>query len=320
VTLLLVTWNAGAEFPGVLRAMREQRLGRPYEILVIDSGSTDGTLGHVRSQRGVRLIEIPQSSFDHGLTRQHGVEEARGEVVVLATQDARPADELWLAHLVRCFDDPRVAGAYSRQLVRTDANPFIRERLREWAAASEVRRVQAIADHEEFAALSAPEKLQRVTFDNVSSAVRRSVALEIPFRACRFGEDVDWSLRVLLAGHRIVYEPRSRVIHSHNRPLAYEFRRIYADHRQLHRLLELETVPRLGTLAWRTGGGTLRLLHAAAAVPGLKPWERLSWGARALPWAFGQTLAQYLAPRAGRGLDRGSRWYRWLDRLLGRGL
>src|SRR5262245_16516917 len=133
VTLFVPTWNAGPEFPEILRSMQNQKLDRSFEILVIDSGSTDGTAEFLRKQP-VRLIEIPKSEFNHGLTRDRAIREARGEIVVLAAQDARPADEQWMQGLVDCFGDPRVAGAYSRQVPRPDANPFIRDRLQRWGA------------------------------------------------------------------------------------------------------------------------------------------------------------------------------------------
>src|SRR5262249_411230 len=149
-TLLIPTWNAGPEFPEILHRMQNQRLDRSFEILVIDSGSTDGTAEFLRRQP-VLLIEIPKSEFNHGLTRNLGIREARGEIVVLATQDARPADDRWMQRLVDCFGDEQVAGAYSRQLPRPDANPFIRDRLNGWVAAAAAPRVQSVASAAEVA-------------------------------------------------------------------------------------------------------------------------------------------------------------------------
>src|SRR5262245_48205054 len=105
VTLLVPTWNAGPEFPDILARMRAQRLDRPFEVLVIDSGSTDGTAEFLRGQP-VRLVEIPNSEFNHGLTRNLGIRKAGGQIVIMATQDARPADEQWMQRLVDCFADP----------------------------------------------------------------------------------------------------------------------------------------------------------------------------------------------------------------------
>jgi len=319
VTLLIPTWNAGPEFPDILGRMRNQRLDRPFEILVIDSGSRDGTAEFLRGQRE-RLIEIPNSQFNHGLTRNLGVREARGEIVVLATQDARPANDQWMQRLVDCFADPTVAGAYSRQIPRPDANPFIRDRLTAWMAAATTPRVQSVPSAAEFEALSAVQKLARVAFDNVSSSVRRQIALEIPFRERRFGEDLDWAHRALLAGYRIMYEPRSCVIHSHNHSMWYELKRVYLDHQNLHRLFGLHTVPRWRDLVRCTAGGTRHLLRVVANDPSLGPRARLSWWIRTIPYSFTQNLAQFLGARSVAGLRDGRRLHRTLDRLLGEGV
>lgn len=319
VTLLIPTWNAGPEFPDILGRMSAQRLDRSFEILVIDSGSRDGTAEFLRRQ-SVRLIEIPNSEFNHGLTRNRGIREARGEIVILATQDARPADDQWMQRLVDCFADPQVAGAYSRQVPRADANPFIRDRLRGWMAAAEEPRVQSVVNRAEFDALPPLAKLARVAFDNVSSGVRRRIALEIPFRERRFGEDLDWAHRTVLAGYRIVYEPRSRVIHSHNNSMWYELKRVYLDHQNLHRLFGVHTVPRWRDLAWCTAGGARRLFRAVAEDPSLGPGARLLWWMRTIPYSLTQNLAQFLGARSVAGLVKERRMYRGLDRLLRRGI
>jgi rhamnosyltransferase len=319
VTLLIPTWNAGPEFPEILGRIRDQRLDRGFEILVIDSGSTDGTVEFLRRQP-VRLIEISHSEFNHGLTRNLGVREARGEIVVLATQDARPADEQWMQRLVDCFADPRVAGAYSRQIPRPDANPFIRDRLNGWMAAAETPRVQSVATRAELDALPPLEKLARVAFDNVSSSVRRQIALEIPFRERRFGEDLDWAHRTLLAGYRIVYEPRSRVIHSHNHSMWYELKRVYLDHQNLYRLFGVHTIPRCRDLVWCTAGGARHLVRVVADDRSLGFGSRLRWWLRTIPYSFTQNLAQFLGARSVAGLANERKLYRGLDRLLQRGV
>ncbi len=323
VTLVLPTRNAGPEFPQVFARMLDQELDRPLEVVVIDSGSTDGTVDFLKTQlrtQRLRLIEIPHGEFNHGLTRNRGIEEARGEVVVLATQDALPADRHWLQRLVDCFDDPRVAGAYSCQLPRPDAGPFIKDRLSRWAAAAREPRVQEIASPEEFESLAPLEKLERSAFDNVSSSVRRSVARDIPFRRRTFGEDLDWGHRALLAGHRIVFEPRSRVIHSHNYSIGYEMRRVYLDHQNLHRLFGVHTVPRLRDVATGSAAAVLHLWKVVGGEPNLGVRERLAWRARALPFGFTQNLAQYLGARSVRGLEGGSVAARLVDWILRRGV
>jgi rhamnosyltransferase len=317
VTLFIPTCNAGPEFPEILGRMQDQRLDRSVEVLIVDSGSTDGTVEFLRRQP-VRLIEIPNSQFNHGLTRNLGIREALGDIVVLTVQDARPFDELWMQRLVDAVADPQVAGAYGRQIPRHDANPFVRDRLEGWMAAHTTPRVQSVTSPEEFEALAPLEKVRRATFDNVSACVRRRVALEIPFRECRFGEDIDWARRALLAGYTIVYEPRSCVIHSHDRSPWYEWKRVYFDHQNLHRLFGVQVVPRPQDLMWRTIAGARHAFRTVARDRSLGLSSRLRWCSRALPYSFGQSLAQYLGARSARRMGRHQSFYRWLDRRLGR--
>ncbi len=311
VSLFIPTWNAGSEFPEILRLMLDQELDRELEVVVIDSGSTDGTVEFLETQP-VKLLRIPNSEFNHGLTRNRGIEETRGEIVVLATQDARPHDRHWMQRLVDCFDDPEVAGAYSCQVPRPDANPFIKDRLSNWAAAQQEPRVQRIDSLDEFEALAPLEKLGRVAFDNVSSSVRRSVALEIPFRERQFGEDLDWGHRAILAGHKIVFEPRSKVVHSHNNSIWYELKRVYLDHQNLNRLFGVLTIPRKGDLIACTKAQILHLWGVVDREPGFGPWRRLYWRLKAIPFGFSQNLAQYLGARSVWTLREG----RWIDRVL----
>ncbi len=323
VSLVIPTWNAGPEFPEIFGLMTSQDFAGELEVVVVDSGSTDGTVEFLEAFGGtqaVRLVQIPNSEFNHGLTRNRGIEEASGDVVVLATQDARPYDRQWLRRLVDCFADPGVAGAYSCQTPRPDANPFIKDRLSHWVAAQQEPRVQAVAGPEEFAALAPLDRLARVAFDNVSSSVRRSVALEIPFRKRQFGEDIDWGHRAILAGHKLVFEPRSKVIHSHNNSIWYEFKRVYLDHQNLHRLFGVHTVPRKEDV-WPCARGAIRhLLEVARQAPELGPLGRLWWQAKAVPFGISQNLAQYLGARSVWRLREGHAADRWLDALLRRGV
>ncbi|MBZ0097974.1 MAG: glycosyltransferase [Taibaiella sp.] len=62
------------------------------EIVVVDSGSTDGTIALLKTYDKVELIEIAPADFNHGETRNIGVRNAIGDVVVLTVQDAWPAN------------------------------------------------------------------------------------------------------------------------------------------------------------------------------------------------------------------------------------
>ena len=91
VSLFLPTRNAGPEFPDILARMLDQDFDAELEVLVTNSGSTNGTAEFLRDQP-VDLEEIWTADFNHGLTRNEGIRRARGEVVVLAVRRQNISD------------------------------------------------------------------------------------------------------------------------------------------------------------------------------------------------------------------------------------
>ena len=114
--------DGGEDLARCLGAIRAQALDHEPEVVVVDSGSTDGSVATAR-EYGARVLEIPPEEFDHGATRNLAAEAARGEVLVFISQDAEPVGDGWLAALTAPLADERVAGVYGRQVARPDAVP-----------------------------------------------------------------------------------------------------------------------------------------------------------------------------------------------------
>lgn len=322
VSVFLPTLNAGPEFRENVARIRAQELDRPFEVLAIDSGSTDGTV-EVLQEAGIRFEGIDRADFDHGLTRNRGIEMARGEVVALITQDARPQGTDWLQRLVDRFDAPEVAGVFSRQIVRPDADPLTRMRMDGWVGSSHGGFEHRIPSPEAFQALDPYARSALVVFDNVSSAVRREVALEVPFRKRIFGEDVDWALRVLLAGHTLVYEPRSAVVHSHDYSAWTTLQRTYCDHFNQFDLMKLRTTKNLFWMTRHVFARIGQYGRALGADPSLGGGERLAWRLRAVAHSLGENLGQYLGANVAERIHRTGRpgpFYKRIDRVLRRGM
>jgi rhamnosyltransferase len=218
VSVVIPTLNAAPLLPRVFEAIFNQQPTTPVEVVLVDSMSTDATRRIAAADVRVRVIPIQQ--FSHGRARNLGAREARGEIVVLLTQDALPADEHWLAGLLTPFSDPQVVATYSRQVPHPDANPMERFFLRRrFPPGSPVRRERRGDD---------PLSLEDVFFSNVGAAIRREVLLRHPFdEDLIMSEDQQFSRDVIAAGHAVVYQPESVVIHSHNYSLATCFRRYF---------------------------------------------------------------------------------------------
>lgn len=230
--------NGGELFLEVLQGLQTQTCWDRVQLIVIDSGSSDETVKLAVSV-GALVREIPAAEFNHGATRDLGIALADSDNVILLVQDAVPYDEQLLERLVAALEEPGVAGAYARQIPREDADVLTKRNLNQWLTGRIKREVRAIRDVAVYDRLSPQEKYFFCNFDNVCSAIKKSVWAREKFGTINFGEDVDWSERVLKAGYAIVYEPAAAVIHSHDRSLWYEYKRTYLCHRKLVQQFDL---------------------------------------------------------------------------------
>jgi rhamnosyltransferase len=307
VSVLLMTRNGIATLPRVLASIRSQAVTFPFEIVAVDSGSDDGSAERLRSEAD-RLLTVRQEDFNHGTTRNIGIEACTAPLIVLLVQDAEPASTEWLAALVKPMlaadpgrdfrPAPRpLAATYGRQVPRPDASAVVRAYLARYAAAGPNPRRQTIADQAALDALSPSGRLAACTFDNVCSCIRREVWKRHPFPAVPIGEDLAWARDVMLAGYELAYVPDAVVVHSHDRPAGYELRRTYLVHQQLRRLFGLAAVPSRLHLA--RSMAVSFVAHARWTLEG--PWPigtRLSALPRALALAVAMPLGQYLGARS----------------------
>jgi len=238
ISIIIPTKNAGPEFRKTLEAIRGQT--RESEVVVVDSGSSDGTLDLARQFRA-QTISIPPESFNHGETRNFGIRNSTGRFCVMLVQDAVPVGETWLEEMLSPFSDARVVGVTGAQIPRPDSDPVGRwqvEYRRRFLG--EEMRVQELESWEHFTSLGFQGRLRLASFDNVCSALRRESWEQNPFQRIPFAEDLDWGVRAIAAGKRIVYNPSARVIHSHSRSAAYHMQRSYISGRIVPKLLHLE--------------------------------------------------------------------------------
>lgn len=213
-SIVVPTFNGAETIGRCLEAVFAQRAPFPFDVLVIDSGSTDDTLA-IAARFRVRIRQIDCRDFDHGDTRNLGVLLTDGDVIAFLVQDAWPASTDWLRALVACFDAPDVAGAYCRVLPRPEARLLARRAAELDLAYSTERRVTRITDRAAWAALAPDARRVFVDFNDIASALRRSAWQRLPFARTAFGEDLLWARSALEAGHAIVFEPAAAVHHSH---------------------------------------------------------------------------------------------------------
>lgn len=218
-SVVIPTLNAGPLFDRVLAAATQQRAPWNFEILVIDSGSTDETLEIIAKYPEVRLHQIDKKDFNHGDTRNLGVELTNGEFIAFLTHDALPANNRWLFNLVTSIEHyPDAAGAFGKHLPWPDASPFTKRDLNAHfeMMASQPLYVDRDTNKIRYRKKD-PQWMQFLHFysDN-NSCLRRSVWEKIPYRRTKFGEDQLWAYDIIRAGYGKVYAHRAVVFHSHD--------------------------------------------------------------------------------------------------------
>jgi len=202
------SYNDAAVISGTLEALRSQTV-RDFELWNFDSTSGDGTLDIIRRYNDEERILLNDSrSYNPGRVLNEAVARCRGEIVVFLNSDATPCDENWLERLVAPFADPDVGATFGRQVARPDARSlFVKDTERAFGDGSIARGWVHF-------------------FSMANSAVRRELALEMPFETrIQYSEDIEWSYRLRRMSQRIAYVPEAAAAHSHNYSLAQSLRR-----------------------------------------------------------------------------------------------
>ena len=215
--------NGGPLFAEVLEAVAAQQVDRPVELVVIDSGSTDGSV-ELATRHGARVEQIPNAEFNHGDTRNALMELATGDHVAFLTQDSVPAGPGWLAALLHGFtlaDD--VALVFGPQRPRDGSSPMVRRELLELFARFGPEQVDRDAAPGGRAAF----------FSSANGAVARLAWERVPFRRVGYAEDMVLARDMLAAGLAKAYVPDAAVIHAHDLPPLQAFRRYFDDFRAL---------------------------------------------------------------------------------------
>jgi rhamnosyltransferase len=303
VSVVIPTFNAGTRLERVLDAVLAQDGGFACDIIAVDSGSTDGTLQRL-CRRGVRVVEVPVDTFNHGETRNQGLALATGELAVLLVQDAVPISAGWLQALIEpLLADSTVAGSFARQLPAPGASCLTSYHLSRWVAAQPTPRHVGPFTRDDYSRMTPRERHAVCAFDNVCACVRLSVWRAHPFRRTPIAEDLEWGRDVLLAGHKLAYAPDAAVWHSHERPVAYELQRTYLVHQRLQALFGLETIPTVSALLRAVATTIPTHVQLAAAEEHGRLRALLRAAALGVVWPLGQ----YLGARSSRD---GRTWMR----------
>jgi len=225
VTIIIPTYNGGRIFSKCLEMIGRQDYGGEIELIIVDSGSTDGTVESAE-RAGALIKVIDRRRFHHANTRNEAVLLAKFNTVVFTVQDAVPCSTSWLSDLERSLLETGVAAVYTDQIPHDDASPYARFEIESIRKARGGRqKIQQIESLEAFKKMPYDEAYRSIGLDNVCAIYRKELLMNIPFPEVDFAEDMAWAFKNMLLGHRLMYQPDIKVKHSHNRSPEYAFNR-----------------------------------------------------------------------------------------------
>jgi rhamnosyltransferase len=218
------------------------------------------------------------------------------------------------------FADPEVAGVWCRQIPRPKCQPVLARRIRGWPGWGEGVTTKRLQPGQRLEDLPPFEQLMLCAFDNVASALRRSVWQRFPLGPRRFGEDVHFGKRAIASGHALAHQGGAVVMHSHDRSAWAEGKRTFCDHRNLRGLFGLVGIPTREALDGAIVHATKEHLDyvKSLGLPAAEEAKALRWTEDYVKW---QCWGQFLGAKAGAKLPGPEgMFYRLLGKRLERGI
>jgi rhamnosyltransferase len=264
------SFNEAWAIGDTIRQLRTQDFDGEIELIVIDSGSTDGSIDIIENAAPAKFIQIPPGTYIPGVVLNRGAREASHDWIVYLNADATPVGRNWLTDLLKpCLDSPKFGAAFSRQIPRPDCMAVFAH------------------DYDRCFGPNRQSKTWDHFFSMVSSVTRRSVLDQAPIREdLQYAEDDEWTRRLAARGFEILYAIDSVAMHSHNYTIQQCYKRSFGDAKAMAAAgtIEPKAAVLLGWLAdsLRDAGWCLR----SGRITGL-------------PYAMAARLAQRLGRRDG---------------------
>lgn len=209
-SIVIRTLNEERHLGKLLESIQRQ-VYKAWEIVLVDSGSTDATLEIARRYTS-NIYHIPQKEFTFGRSLNWGCQPAKGNYLVFVSAHVDPLTNTWLGNLVKPFDDPATGMVYGRQRgVETSRVAEERDLQRIFGPTSKILIDEAFGN-------------------NGNAAIRKDLWLDQPFDENLTGlEDIDWARKTQQKGYRVYYAADAAVYHIHEESLRQVYRRVFRE-------------------------------------------------------------------------------------------
>ena len=225
ISIAIPVKNAGHDFRLLLSLLKAQKGFKKLEIVIVDSGSSDRSVG-TAEEFGAKVIKILPQEFSHSYARNLAAEHATGDYILFTVQDALPPSDVWLYELFSALKNKNVAAVSCAEYPRENADLFYRACCWGHYRFLEVDgrdRILSKPDTENYFTLR-----KNGALSDLACLIPRDLFLKYGFRG-NFAEDLDLGMRLIKNGFKLAFLSSTKIIHSHNRPAYYHLKRGYVD-------------------------------------------------------------------------------------------
>ena len=215
VSIIMRSFNEGWALRQTLPALLAQNY-KPWELIVIDSGSTDGSVQLIEQAHPRHFIQIQSKEYNPSRVMNHGMRLARSDFGIFLNADATPQGSDWLGPLVLALQNPRTAAVYGQQIPRPDCQAVF---AHDYERCFGKRRETGKWEH---------------FFSMVSSGLRKDIWAQRGFlESMQYSEDDEYTRWCRSRGYVVAYCPESAVMHSHNYTREQAYKRSFGEARAL---------------------------------------------------------------------------------------
>lgn len=284
ISVIIRTLNEARHLGKLLDMLAEQETGGlGYEVILVDSGSTDGTVD-IAERRACRILHIGREEFSFGRSLNRGCEAARGDILAIVSGHCVPTDRHWLARLCRPLLEDEASYSFGRQLGGVGTH-FSEQRI-----------------FAKYFPDAADAGQQEFFCNNANAALRYADWERFRFDEELTGlEDMELAQRMVGAGGRVMYAPEAAVHHYHRETWAQIQRRFEREALALRRIM-----PQVQVDAW----DVVRYVVASVYKDWLCAWREGVWYGSAwsiMRYRWHQYLGVYKGNNRARILSRGEK-------------
>lgn len=164
----------------------------------------------VCSEISITEILIEKKNFDHGATRDLGIQQSDADVIILMTQDAVPANNDLFSNLVNALQkEPQIAVAYARQIADKTCG--------------EIEKYTRTFNYPPKSVVKSKANVPRLGIkayfcSNVCAAYKKTIYQKLGGfeKKIIFNEDMVFAANAIENGYKIAYEAEAKVVHAHD--------------------------------------------------------------------------------------------------------